>query len=784
MKQLLIIILICGFSIKTFGQTDKLIITGLVKDNVTGEPLIGANVYCPDNMKGCSTDVYGWFKLEVPKTNIIQLQASFVGYNKLTKEITIPSQSSIITLELTPGVNLEEINVSAIRPIEERMEVSSIEIPIQQIKKMPIFGEPDALKSIQLLPGVQAGADGRSGLYVRGGSPDQNMFLLDGTPVYYINHLGGFISVFHPANLKNVKLYKSGFPARYGGRLSSIVDLRMKEGNKKEHHGSWGVGLVSGDLNLEGPIVKDKTSYLVSYRRVWLDLLTRPITKISFKEFSMGYNFYDFFGKISHEQDNNNRFYFSLYGGDDRLGYNYRMDKGKTKGYTKSIWGNLLSTMRWNHIFSSSMNSDITLYYTRYRYKTAQSFKTENAKGSDIYYTGVNDWGIKADFHHLISNSYTVHFGGGLSLKHFKPGQKHYKRDTSDADINSLIGSQNQTQVSTSFLYCENEFQISKSLLFNIGARISNLNVDQKNYLNLEPRFLGKWNLKDWGTLNFSYSRMKQDVHLVSYSGAFFPTDIWLPSNKIIKPGSADQFSVEYTKTVANGLLELSIGAYNKKLKNQLEVKGGTTLINTNEWYENVEKNGTGTSKGIEFLIQKKQGATTGWISYTFAKSTRSFQNINKGASYPYKYDRTHDCSVVICHQFSKKVDCSATWIIGTGYPTTLYNGKYPTTVQEQWEIKSPTQEVFNIDDEAFIYPGKNWLRLTTYHRLDLGINFHKQKGNKIRTWTIGVYNAYNSQNAAFYMFRHKNGQQDQPLVLKQQSGFPFIPTVKYSVKF
>jgi len=765
------------------GYSQQTIVSGTVKDLQTGEPLIGANVFCTENKKVVSTDVYGFFKLEIPSTGAVQLIASFVGYRQTSTIINVANLQQI-TLSLEPGLNLEEISVRAIRPIEERLEMGAVEIPVHQIKSLPMFGEPDVLKAMQLLPGVQGGSDGRNGLYVRGGSADQNLFMLDGSSLYYVNHLGGFVSVFHPDILKNVKLYKGAFPARFGGRLSSVIDLRMKDGNKKEHHGSWGIGLISGDVCLEGPLVKDKTSYIVSLRRVWLDLLMRPTTRIAFKNFDMGYNFYDFYGKISHEQDANNRFYLSFYGGDDRLGYNYNFKDEKNKGYTKYLWGNILSTMRWNHIFNPRLSSDITLFYTRYRYKIDQSFSTANGKGSDIYLSGVHDFGLKTDFSHFLTNKYKIKYGAGISGNWFKPGQISYENTSVQLKTDTVIGAQNQLKALNTYFYLENEIELASWLTTNAGVRLVNYNVNKKNYSSVEPRLLVSVNMNNWGAIKLAYSKMMQPVHLISYSGSIFPTDIWLPSSPTVAPGKSVQYSIGYAKYFYRGNLEFSIEAYKKDLKNLIEVKGGSTLINTDAWDTSIETNGTGNAKGLEFMLQKKLGNNTGWISYTWSKSERQFEKINNGKPYPFKYDRRHDVSVVFSHKLSEKIDFSATWVFGSGYPTTLQNGIYRSVGAKSWTVENSDEEFFDMKGEAYLYPDKNWLRMRAYHRLDLGVNFNKQKGNKIRTWTIGIYNAYNRQNAVFYYYGHRNQHQNEPIVLLQQSGFPIIPTVKYSIKF
>lgn len=789
MKRYFFLLLLSLFVLLVYAQ-EKITISGLVKDKTTGEPLIGANIVAGQTGYGTTSDAYGFYSFEITGRPVVFLKASYVGYKLFQKIIDLKGNVRLDIL-LDPGIEINEVKVSAQKPIEERMELGMVELPVAEVKNMPMFGEPDVLKAMQLLPGVQGGSDGRSGLYVRGGSPDQNLFMLDGTPLYYVNHLGGFVSVFNPDILKNIKLYKGGFPARFGGRLSSVVDLRMKEGNKKALHGSYGIGLISGDFTLEGPIKTDKTSFIVSLRRVWIDFLLRPITKVAFKHASMGYNFYDFYGKISHEIDPANRLYFSLYGGDDRLGFFFNMPKEKTRSNARYIWGNVLSTLRWNRIFSPKLNSDITLFYTRYRYKNNLFYKTDNAKGSNLYATGVHDLGLKADFNYYVSQNYKFRFGGGISNNWFIPGQISYNSSVSEQKIDTIIGGQNGTRAFNTFFYLENEFSPVRWWTINAGVRVVNFGVDRKNYLSFEPRILSNFSLGKHGAIKLGYTKMMQPVHMLTYSGSAFPTDIWLPSTGRLSPAFSTQYSVGYFKTLGEGQYELSLELYKKHMTQLLTVKGGVPLVNTRSWEQNVEMNGLGNSKGIELMLQKKQGQTTGWVSYTLSKADRQFANIDNGKPYPFKYDRRHDLSIVVNRKLSKHVDFSATWIYGSGYPTTLQNGLYQVIVPGSGDLKSPDSDLFQVNNyaEAYIYPGKNWLRMRDYHRLDLGFNFRKEKKGKrglplVRTWTIGVYNAYNRQNAVFYYYDHKNFDSNNPIVLYQQSGFPIIPTAKYSVKF
>ena len=785
-KQLLLISYLL-LSTAAMAQ-DNITISGLVKDKNSGEPLIGANIIVAQIQNGATSNAYGFYSISVIKKKAAIIKASYVGYKPFREEIDLSTNVHYDIL-LEPGIEIDEVKVSAEKPIEERIEMGMVELPVSYVKNMPMFGEPDVLKAMQLLPGVQAGSDGRSGLYVRGGSPDQNLFLLDGTPLYYVNHLGGFVSMFQPDILKNIKLYKGGFPARFGGRLSSVVDLRMKEGNKKEFHGSYGIGVISGDITLEGPIKNDKTSFIVSLRRVWADLLLRPLSKIAFRYGSMGYNFYDFYGKISHEIDQQNRLYFSLYGGDDRLGFFFNVRKDKTRSNTKYIWGNILSTLRWNRIYNQKLNGDITLLYTRYRYKNKLFYKTDGEKGENLYKTGVHNLGVKADFNWYALRNYKIAFGGGVSRNWFIPGQITTKSIENGDNITTEVGTENRTQALNTYCYLENEFSPVKWWTVNIGARLANFNVEDKNYFSVQPRFLSNIVVENIGAFKLGYTRMTQSVHMLTYSGNAFPTDIWLPSTTEIPPAVSTQFSVGYSKSIKDGKYELSIELYNKEMENLVEVKGGIPLVNSNSWEQNVEQNGFGKSKGIEFFLQKKHGKTTGWASYTLSKAERQFDNIDNGKAYAFKYDRRHDFSIVFNQQLKNNIDFSATWVYGSGYPTTLHNGCYVAIKPSYYNIEASDANIFETTGEAYLYPGKNWLRMRDYHRLDLGLNFRKNKKDKkgrdiVRTWTVGIYNAYNRQNAVFYYFDHKDLDSENPIVLYQQSGFPVLPTIKYSVKF
>lgn len=785
-KTLFIFLITCALFARS---QEKFIISGLVKDKTTGEPLIGANISVGNLGKGTSTNEHGFYSIEIQNITQTNITVSYIGYKHYKTNAKVgPIMRLDIFLE--PGVEMDEINITANKSFAQKDVPGMTELSIKQIKLIPILGEHDLIKTLQLLPGVQGGSEGRNGMYVRGGSPDQNLFLLDGTPLYYVNHLGGFVSTFNTDVLKNIQFYKGGFPARFGGRLSSIIDLRLKDGDNKKFSGSYGIGLISGDITLEGPIKSEKTSFIVSARRVWADVLLRPLTKMTFQQSSMGYNFYDLYGKLSHEINPYNRIYFSFYGGDDHLGYFYNVPAEKSKSYAKYIWGNILSTVRWNRIKNPKLNSDYTLFYTRYRYKNEIYYKSEDDFGQNLYTTSVHEGGLKTDNSFYLSEKVKIRFGGGLSGNWFIPGQISSNYNNVVGISDTIIGSNNNTSALNIFAYSEADYSPVNWLNLNVGVRIADFLVENEHYFSVEPRIFSNINFGNYGILKLGFSQMTQPEHLLTYSGSSFPADIWLPSTPMIPPGTSNQFSIEYAKTLNKGKYELVVELYSKTMKNLLEVKAGVPLVHAQNWKNNVETDGTGYSRGIEFLFQKNTGSTTGWIGYTLSKAERVFQNINNDKPYPFKYDRRHDLQFVVNHSFNGTVDLSATWVYGTGYPITLNNGVYETYHPVEENIFSPESSFFIIGDaQAYLYPGKNWLKMRDYHRLDLGVNFRKQRKKASgktseRTWTIGVFNLYNRQNAVFYYYGHENDQKSKPIKLYQQSGFPILPSIKYSVRF
>ncbi len=785
------------------AYSQNITLSGYIYDTSTGEKLIGADIYNLKTKKGTSSNSYGFYSLSLQRHDSVTIVVSYTGYS--------PKKYSFYTISgiekdfaMQPGTQLDEVEIIGSNeiPVEQRVEMSVITIPVKQIQELPALGgEPDIIKAIQLMPGVQSGNEGSSALYVRGGSPDQNLILLDDVPLYYVNHLGGFVSIFNADAINTVSLIKGGFPAHYGSRLSSVLDVRMKEGNTKETHGGVMLGMIAAKAYVEGPVKKDKVSYIISFRRFLYDLLTRPISKIAFDGMSIGYNFYDFNAKINYKINHKNRIYGSFYMGDDKVLSKIKEKSGSVKNISKYVqkWGNLVSALRWNHLFNQKLFSNLTLAYTRYRFLTDLSNTYKHDNINEQYYnrfvSGIYDLSFKADFDYIVSANYRMKFGLAGIYHTFEPGTTGYRSSGNNAmRVDTSFGN-NYLNAWESAVYMENEFEIGLRLGFNIGVRASLYSVNNKNFYSFEPRVMANYRFGKTVSIKASYAKMQQYVHLLTSTGAGMPVDLWVPATDKTPPSISNQWAVGIAKSFKKGMFEMSIESYYKEMKNLIAYKEGATyLVASTDWEDKVEKNGLGISYGIEFLFQKKTGKLTGWIGYTLSKTTRQFENINNGNPYPYRYDRRHDVSIVVIYKLKENIDISATWVFGTGNAFTMAVGKYYIINDNYTQSDYPGNPAnfFGYSSEVHIYDGKNNFRMRNYHRLDVGINFHKKKKRGERTWNVSIYNVYNRQNPYFYYFVTRTVHDSQgnviegtrKTIVKQQSLFPIIPSVSYSFKF
>lgn len=765
-------------------------ISGYLEDEASGEKLIAANVYDSFSGAGAVTNTYGFFSLTLPADSVA-LSFSYIGYQSQEERFVL-SANRTLNVSLSPFVELATVEVTAERSerIEQRTQMSRMEVPVDQIKRIPaLLGEVDVLKALQLLPGVQSGGEGQNGLYVRGGSPDQNLVLLDGVPVYNVSHLLGIFSVFNADAIKNVTLTKGGFPARYGGRLSSVLEINMKEGNLQEWHGEGSIGLISSKLTLQGPIQKGKTSFLISGRRTYADLIFRPIIKANTppdETIDVGLYFYDLNAKIQHKINDKHRIFLSAYTGADVFTNRYADEFGAFSGGID--WGNLISAARWNWQISPKLFANTTLTYSKYEIDISAGSENFVEDGPDekfsaLYISGIEDIGGKIDFDFIPNPNHYVRFGGGWTNHTYRPGALNFElTDGEDFNLDTLIGSQNSYS-NELFLYAEDDFTLGP-LKINAGIHASAFAVENEFYTSVQPRLGLRYLLNNDLAIKAGFSTMTQYINLLTSEALSLPSDLWVPSTAQIKPQQSWQVALGVAKTI-NEDYELSVEGYYKEMQNVISFKEGASFLFglENDWQSKVTQ-GDGEAYGLEFFFQKKRGRTTGWIGYTLSWNYRQFDEINSGRRFPFRYDRRHDISVVVNHDFSEKIGLSAAWVYGTGNAITLNTITYPTEVYGGGFGGSPFFNEIETGGE------KNAFRMSDFHRLDLSVEFRKQKPKWERKWVIGVYNAYYHRNP-YYVIADtefvRDGQGriiDEKRVFKEISILPIIPSVSYQFKF
>jgi hypothetical protein len=796
------------FLLLTGVNAQKYTISGYIKDLESGEELISANVIDYKSASGTVSNTYGFYSLSLDKDSVI-LEISYIGYE--TRSFAFYLDKDInLNVELSSSVTLDEIEISAERSsrIEEQTQMSLVEVPVTQIKKIPaLLGEVDVLKALQLLPGVQSGGEGQNGLYVRGGSPDQNLILLDGVPVYNASHLFGFFSVFNADAIKNVTLIKGGFPARYGGRLSSIIDISMKEGNQKTYHGAAAIGLISSKLLLEGPIVKNKSSFAISGRRTYIDLLARPLIRKALDDGEggsglFGYYFYDLNAKVNWRFSDKDRLYLSAYAGQDPFSFDYKTvdpDVLESELSTTLKWGNLTSALRWNHVWSPKLFSNTTVTYSQYNFATgigvaAKDYIEEN--NTDIatsYGSGIDDYAVKFDFDYLPLPDHFIRFGASGIYHTFKPGETNLNFNVQTSSgafvIDTTLG-QADVNAWEFNAYVEDDMKIGDFLKLNLGLHYSLYSVDDVNYQSLQPRVSANLRLPGDIALKASFANMQQYLQFLTTESIGLPWDQWLPTTVNVKPQESWQTALGLAKTFYDKY-EISIEAYYKEMDNVTAFKEGAGQFDLKPW-EDLVTQGQGKSYGGELFLQKKTGRFSGWLGYTLSWTTRQFDDKNGGNWYPYKYDRRHDISIVGSYQILKNLDFSATWVYGTGNAYSLANSTffsyyYPELPYENAsELPGYSPYSFSVSQS---FKNRNEFRMPAYHRLDLGLNWHFNRKKYKSTLSFGAYNAYNRSNPFFLnletqYYEDENGIFQKSTTLKQYSIFPIIPSVAYRIEF
>lgn len=760
-------------------QAQKFTINGYVTDKLSGERLSGASIFLYERNTGTTSNAYGFYSITLASSSdSLEIQVSYTGYDLYRTKVLLNDNVKLNIL-MERQTQLSNVTVTASRKgeIQNRTQMSTIGLSAETIKSLPAFlGEADVLKAIQLLPGVQAGSEGSSGIYVRGGGPDQNLILLDGVPVYNASHLFGFFSVFNADAINGVDVIKGGFPARYGGRLSSVIDIRMKEGNNKEFHGEGGIGLIASRLTLEGPIKKGKSSYMISGRRTYADIFMRPIIKSSTDGNSTaGYFFYDLNAKANLYVTDKDHLYVSGYFGNDKFDSKDKYDDfdGKSIYEAGLKWGNTTAMMRWNHEFSRKLFSNLTFNYSRYQFEifskeeitnTGQPKETYLQK----YFSGIRDWSAKVDFDWLPSPAHFIKWGVAQTWHTYRPGALQAKANTPTFNEDTILRGNfiHSTELDA---YVEDDVKLTKDLKANLGLHFTSFHVDGKTFHSYQPRIAARYLLNRRMSVKASYAQMNQFIHLLTNSGIGLPTDLWVPATRIVPPQESRQWALGWAYNI-NDDYELSVEGYYKKMKNVIEYAEGASFVSTTtDWQTRVEA-GKGKSYGTEIFLQKKKGKTTGMIGYTLSWSKRQFDNLNFGNEFPYKYDRRHDAKIAVVHELGKKVQISADWVYGTGVATTM-----PVAVYDDVN-----------GNEVEIYNGRNNFRLPAYHRMDIGIKFIKKKKRYERSWNINVYNIYNRLNT-FYIYRGEefnfNTGISKPVFYKVTL-FPIIPSISYQFKF
>ena len=801
MRKIASFLFFFALSFNLFAQ--KATISGYLYDKSTGERLISANVYDPETYKGTTTNNFGFYSLTLPKGEK-KLSFSFIGFKAFTIQMNLNSDTTLnVGLDLKEAI--EEITVYGDRAKKiENTEMSVVELPVKQVQKIPLMlGEPDLLKVLQLLPGVQSGTEGTSGIYVRGGGPDQNLFLLDGVPIYNVNHLFGFFSVFNPSAIKTVKLYKGGFPARFGGRLSSVIDINMKEGNMKKIEGEASIGLISSRFSIEGPIVKDKTSFIISGRRTYADILLQPFIKAmnngSNEKINGGYYFYDLNAKINHIFSERSRLYLSGYFGEDKFYLKSNsVDNNNSTSYTYNQesnikWGNGTGTLRWNYVISNRLFSNFIATYSKYNFLVSfddmekNSLTKKEQRDYFKYFSGINDVSAKAEFDYFPNPQHSVKFGASYIYHTFNPGINRFQMINEEDNVQNLdtIIGNDKIYANEMDCFAEDNFDLGPLVKVNLGLRFSGFEVQNIFYPSLEPRASIRFRVSDNFSVKGSYSLMSQNIHLLSSSTISLPTDLWLPTTQKVKPQKSEQFAVGSFFNLPYNL-ELSVEGYYKTMTNLIEYKDGASYtLSAKGWEDQIEL-GRGWSYGAEFLLEKKVGKTTGWIGYTLSWTQRQFDNLNFGNPFFARYDRRHDISITIIHEFSKKIDAGVTWVYGTGNAVTLGKQKYKQdeSLTDGWYV----------DNSLTYYESRNNYRVPAYHRLDVGVNFHKRLKIGERTISISAYNAYNRLNPFYIYWGYKDSETGKPAngdysknvepALIQLSIFPLIPSISYTLKF
>lgn len=791
----------------------KFTISGYIVDDTSRETLLGASVIDLNRQSGTVSNSYGFYSFTLDEGEV-SLGYSYLGYAPQYMRFSL-DRDTVINVKLGASAQLDEVLVVADRK-EAGLKSTTMgahELRLSQLTNTPaVLGETDVLRTIQLLPGVNMGTEGFSGILVRGGGMDENLVLLDGSPVYNPNHLLGIFSIFTPEAVKKVTLFKSSFPARYGGRLSSVVDVRTNDGDMQRMRGLFSIGLLSQRLHLEGPLWKNRTTFSLSGRFTGFPFMLGRLMGDDSGDEKISLYFYDLNAKLTHRIDDRNRLFLGFYNGEDR--YQVKMEDNYTgsnssgptgvnreyqvdEKYNDGVkWGNTLASLRWNHVLNNRLFSNTTVAYNHYQMKVFSRYFKGMDKNMDNFKTdytsGITDWSLRTDFDFTINPRHELRFGYEWINHHFTPESR--KTSLKQVEDNVAVVDTTFTNVGGQLrvgnelsLYAEDNAELTNRLSANVGVHFSYFNTEGKNYLSLQPRLSVKYKWSDAWSSKVSYSKMSQYIHLLSSSSISLPTDLWVPITKNIRPMNAHQISLG---TYFDGLRgwEFSLEGYYKQMNNVLEYKEGTFFFGSSRDWENNVSMGKGRAYGAELMVEKTEGRLTGWFAYTLAKSERRFPDgsISNGEWFPHKFDRRHNVKIFLNYQLGRNIDLGATW---------LFNSGNTMTVPER-------QAVAMTPDGGFVelgtMPRRNNYRLPSTHTLNLNFNWHIKRAKTESIWNLSIYNVLNRKNPTLVYVTNEsvsvkeiNPMTNQPEIidvkttkLKKFTLLPFIPSISYTLKF
>ncbi len=787
----------------SFVKAQQVTLSGFIKDSKSGEVLIGATVYIDSIGKGATSNVYGFYSLTVP-SGVFSIRYSFIGYEDVNQKVDLTSDQRVNIELIESSEVMKEVVVEAkANQNTESTQMGQFEINVEKIKALPAFmGEVDVLKTIQLLPGVQSAGEGNTGFYVRGGGPDQNLILLDEAPVYNASHLFGFFSVFNADALKNVNMIKGGMPANYGGRLSSVLDISMKDGNYREYHAEGGIGLIASRFTVEGPVKKDTSSFIISGRRTYVDVVAQPFIKEDAPLKGSGYYFYDLTAKLNYKISDNDRLFLSGYFGRDVFTYN-----NKDLGLNFQVpWGNATASLRWNHLFSDKLFVNTTAIFTDYDF----AFKSQFDDFKFAISSGIRDWNIKQDYSYFRNTLHTFKFGWNYVYHRFIPTS--FSASSGDVDFGTEDPAKILAHEAAGYIL--DEFNVNENFKVNVGLRFSlfqQVGAFTRYYKNpstgttdstrtyakgeriqyydgWEPRISVRYSLPDKSSIKAGFSHNYQYIHLASISSVSLPTDLWFPSSELIKPQIGTQYSAGYFRNFKKNMYETSVEVYYKNMQNMIEYKeNAQPEDNVEDNIDNQLTFGRGYSYGAEFFLKKTNGDFNGWIGYTWSKTMRIFDDIDNGLPFPAKYDRRHDLSIALQYDITERLNVGLIFVYATGNAISLPERRtysfFENRVITVWSTRNGHRMVpYHRMDFSLTYKGKEFKMVKN---LETGIE-EKRPKKLISSWNFSVYNVYNRANPYFIFFNYSGDLSTNNITTEafQVSLFPILPSITWNFKF